>query len=89
MNTIIYTYKNKKPVFFELPRFYKINSAKEYDKLIERLFYIDAVFSPYSPEEVKTYPIYLELQAGFSPSLEEVSENHIREQIKAANKLLG
>jgi hypothetical protein len=88
MKTTIYTYKNKKPVFFDLPRFYKIKSAKQYENLIQKLLDIDAVTSPHSPDEVEIYPIYLELRSGFAPSLDEVTKKHIQKQIKKLKKLV-
>lgn len=88
MTTIIYSFKNKKPVFYELPRFYKVKSKIELDNLIYKLLdkNIDAVASPCN-EDIK-YPQFLELEAGFALSLKLTSKDKIKELINKAKELI-
>lgn len=88
MTTIIYSFKNKKPVFFELQRFYKVKNAKKLDKLIDKLLdlEIDAVGSP-MPEDL-SFPCVLELQSGFSLNLKPVNIKNIKQNIKNLKRLI-
>ena len=65
MKTIVYTYENTKPVFYELKRYYYLKNKAQLAKLIDKLLEIDAVFHP---ENLK-FPVILELKAGFTPTL--------------------
>jgi hypothetical protein len=89
MKTIIYTFLNKKPIFFEKDRFYIIKNKKQYIDLIDLLMYIDAVSTPHSPHEDKIkYPIILELQYGFTPKLILSSDKELKKINIKINKLL-
>jgi hypothetical protein len=84
MKTIIYTYANMKPVFFELDRYYYIKSEKQLDLLIDKLMDIDAVTSP---TELK-FPVMLELKSGFSPNLVVADKKAMKSQLVKLQKLV-
>lgn len=86
MKTIVYTYQDQKPVFFELNRFYKISSKREVDRLINSLLNIDAVFTPASIG--KKFPIFLELKPGFACDLKLTNKKQILREIKRAKAVL-
>lgn len=89
LKTTIYTFKNKKPVFFDLKRFYKVKNQKEMDKVVNNLMNlnIDAVSSP-CPEDI-VFPAVLELQSGFSLSLKNVNKKRLRKEIKKLKKIVN
>jgi hypothetical protein len=89
LKTNIYTYKNKKPVFYELQRFYKVKTKDQLSVLIEELLNldIDAVITP--SEEDLQFPAVLELKAGFGLTLEEVRVKKIKREIGYLKSLVG
>jgi hypothetical protein len=88
MKTIIYTFKDGRPAFFERERFYLIKSRRQLDRLVSSLLEIDAVSLPLECcEEPKKFPMLLELKAGFAPSLSLAKASDISRAQKALAKL--
>ena len=84
MKTIIYTYRNRKPVFFELDRYYLLKTGNEYTALVDMLLDIDAVSVPFFPEDRIKFPVLLELKPGFAPHLILANpKNMKREELKS------
>jgi hypothetical protein len=86
MKTIIYTYENHKPIFFELDRYYLLRSPKDLSHLVDKLLDIDAVTHP-EPKELR-YPVVLELRAGFTPVLEIVSLSTLKASKRSLKKII-
>jgi hypothetical protein len=84
MKTVIYSFENKKPKFFELDRYYYIKTQKQLDKLIDKLLDIDAVCTP----AALTFPVVLELKSGFAPTLVRVSHKALVKEHKRVTDLL-
>jgi hypothetical protein len=87
MKTIIYTYKNFRPVFFELDRYYLLRTEAEYDVLIDKLLDIDAVTTPDWPKGVIPFPVILELKAGFTPRLVQANLKKMKSQQQELKRL--
>lgn len=88
LKSVVWSYKDSKPIFLEKDRFYIVRSEKELDKLIESLMDLDAVTSPDLPKDVK-YPIYLELvNLSFGPNLIWVEKAVVQQAINKAEKAL-
>lgn len=88
LTSTIYSFKNRKPVFFDLKRFHKVKNPKQLDKLINKLLdlSIDAVLSP-SPENI-SFPAILEMQSGFGLKLKVVDQKEIKKEIENLKKLV-
>lgn len=88
LKTTVYTFKNKKPVFYEVQRFYKVKNESDLDKLINQLLdlNIDAVSSPCY--ENLNFPCILEMQSGFSLKLKEINYKKIEKECTELKKLL-
>jgi hypothetical protein len=87
LETTVYSFKNRKPVFYKLQRFYKVKNEKKLDKLINELLDldIDAVASP-CPEDL-IFPCVLEMQSGFSLSLKQVDKTLLKKEVKKLKEL--
>lgn len=83
MKTIIYTYIDYKPIFFELDRYYHIKNEKQLNLLIDKLLDIDAVSTPIK----LTFPVMLELKSGFAPRLIIADKRAIKSQLNKLQKL--
>lgn len=82
MKSVVWTYNdNKKPIVYELDRYYFVKNQRQFDKLVDKLLDIDAVFSPAD----LSYPVILELESGFSITLKKVKEKDLE---KSANKTM-
>ena len=86
MKTIIYTFRDHKPVFFKLDRFYYLKSKPELDKLIGSLLEIDAVSTTFG-DEVR-FPVVVELVEGFTPILRLIDGNKVKKELSALKRIL-
>lgn len=85
MKTIIYSYKDRKPFFLKLDRFYRVNTKKQLSKLIERFLEIDAVCTPANLK----LPCILELQSGFSITFTLANLPALQKELEQASKLIS
>lgn len=85
--SVVYTYKNKKMVLYKIKRFWKIESKKQYNSIINKLVSIDAVFTSNrltydkNNEPIISKPIWLEVQDGFGFTLELVKESYVSKEL--------
>ena len=84
MKSYVWTYVEGKPKVFELDRYYLIKNKRQLNKLIDKLLDIDATTIP---GELR-FPVLLELESGFAPTLVEASLPAIRDDVKKLQKLI-
>jgi len=84
MKSYVWTYRNKRPVGKEFKRFYVIKNEKQLDDLIEKFLDIDAVTIPAGLK----FPVVLELENGFAPSVKEVNLKKLSKELKELQTLV-
>lgn len=88
MKVNVWSYRNKKQVFFEKDRFYVVKSHDHLNEIIFKLMDIDAVSSTELPKDVK-FPVYFELEnLSFGPTLVWVEKKVVLKAIEQEQKSL-
>lgn len=84
MKALVWTYENKKPKAYLLDKYYYIKNKDEMDRLIDKLLDIDAVSSPAN----LVFPVLLELEDGFAPTLVKAKQRSIMGQLNKLQNLV-
>lgn len=84
MKSIIYTFKDFRPVFLEADKYYTVSNQKQLDVLIEQFIDFDAVSTP---AEV-SFPVTLELLNGFTPKFIKANKKNMKSQLKKLQRFV-
>ena len=84
MKSLIWTFVKRKPQAFLVDRYHYIKNQDELDDLVEELLDIDAVSTPVD----LTFPVMLEVENGFAPSLIKADVIKMRRELNKLQKMV-